>query len=290
MRWKLEPGIPEAALETVLAHPRLPAAVAALASGMLQVSAQNRALDGIFKDTGRYVTAALVVYLHMLGELTLPKLKAYCMASGFLSPGRARALLAYLRYLNFIAQPEDAPGRGPTRYAATEMLMTAWRLHLRAALGAACVLEPAARVVAERLDEPEIFTLFGRLHIAGLLTRGSAEATLDATFLRVIMHRHAGNQLLWSLMATTTTAFPPQEPIPLSVAGTARRFGVSRIHVQRMLDDAVETGLIRRTEAGAIVLGGIYPHLRYLYPMQLIKLLSACADTVTARPDIVWGS
>lgn len=290
MRWSTGPAIPEDMLETVLAHERLPAAVAALANGMLDVSARNRALDGIFKDAGRYVTALLVVHLHMRGELTLPKLKAHCTASGFLSSGRARALLSYLRHLNFIATPQDNPGRAPTHYAATDMLMTAWRDHLRVALEAVSILEPAARIVADRLDDPEIFTLFGHCHIEGLLAVAPVDPRLDDSFVRLIMHRHAGNQLLWSLLATTDTAFPPAAPIPLSVAGTARRFGVSRVHLQRMLDDAVRAGLIRRTEDGSIVLEGVRPHLRFLYPAQLIKLLSACAGTIAARPDIVLGN
>jgi hypothetical protein len=286
MRWKTGPAIPEAMLETVLAHPCLPTTVTALVAGMLDISARNRALDGIFKDTGRYVVALLVVHLHMQGELTLPKLKAHCTASGFLSPGRARALLSYLRYLNFISQPQDNAGRGPTRYAATDMLMSAWRDHLRAALEAVSILEPAARIIAERLDDPEIFGLFGRYHIEELLSAIPVDPRLDDSFVRVIMHRHAGTQLLWSLLAASDAVFPPEGPIPLSVAGTARRFGVSRIHLQRMLDDAARAGLIRRTEDGSIVLEGVRAHLRYLYPAQLIKLLSACASTIAARPDI----
>ena len=38
----------------VAAHPGFPAASRALAEGMLQLSADDRALDAIFKDAGRY--------------------------------------------------------------------------------------------------------------------------------------------------------------------------------------------------------------------------------------------
>jgi hypothetical protein len=286
MRWKTAPQIADDVLDAALAHPRLPAAAAALAKGMLQVSEQNPALDGIFKDTGRYIAALVVVHLHMQGDLTLPKLKGYCSASGFLSPGRARALLAYLRHLQFIAPPLTSPGRGPARYAATERLTTAWSIHLRAALDAASELEPAARIVADRLADPEILALFSRFHTQELLDDVPQHPRLGDSFLHVIMHRHAGNQILWSLVAATDTAFPPSEPIALSVAATARRFGVSRIHVRRMLDDAERAGLLRFTADGSIVLEGARAHLSYLYAAQFIKLLSAAAKTVAARPDI----
>jgi hypothetical protein len=286
MGWETGPRISDDMLETVLAHPRLAAAAAALADGMLQVSARNRALDGIFKDTGRYVTALIVVHLHMLGELTLPNLKAYCTASGFLSPGRARALLSYLRHLHFIAPLPDSPGRGATRFTATETLTAAWRLHLRTALEAASMLEPAAQIVADWLEDPDIFALFSRFHTEELLGDTPQHPRLGDSFLRVLMHRHAGNQFLWSLVAGTRNAFPPTEPIALSVAATARRFGVSRIHLRRMLDDAVRAGLFRYTADGAIVLDGARAHLSYLYAAQFIKLLSAAAKTVAARPDI----
>jgi hypothetical protein len=253
----------------------------------LEASANDKALDGICKDAGRYFAGMLVVYLHASGQLTLPNLKAYCATTKLLSPGRARALLSYLRYLKFIDQvPTELP-RGPVRYTATAALLTAWRSQLRAALQAACTIEPAVRIVLDRLDDPDVFFTFIQIQtndmIAGV---ESDDAHRESPFMRVLIHRHAGARILLSLLATAE--FPPAKPMLLSISATAQRFGVSRIHVQRMLDEAQREGLLGRTDRGEIVFSeSAKTYMRFFYPMQMIRLLSAVAKTIAARPDIV---
>jgi hypothetical protein len=290
MQWSSGQRISEETHARLLADPRLPTATRMLAVKMLDAAKRDPALDGTFKDTGRYVAATLVVYLHGLDELTLPKLKAYCAESGLLSPGRARALLSYLRYLNFIAVLPADMRRGAARYVPTEALLKAWRDHLRAALEAACILEPAAMLVAAGLDDPAVFNSFVRLHTEELMAMAPFDPKLDTAFLRIIMHRFAGTQIIWAMLAAGGDVFPPDQPIALSVAATAQRFRVSRIHVQRMLDDAQREGLIGRTADGGVILEEkARAFMRFLYPIQLIRLLSAAAKTLEAHPELISG-
>jgi hypothetical protein len=287
-RWVSDGDVSEATLSRLMSDPRLPEAIRALAVNGLDASANNKALDGACKDAGRYFAAMLVVYLHASGQLTLPNLKAYCGTTKLLSPGRARALLSYLRYLKFIDELPAEQRQGPVRYTATAALLTAWRSQLSAALEAACTIEPAVRIVLDRLDDPDVFFTFIQIQtnemIAGV---ENDDARREAPFMRILIHRHAGARILLSLIAAAAE-FPPAKPIPHSISATAQRFGVSRIHVQRMLDEAEREGLLRRTDRGEIVFGeSAKSYMRYFYPMQMIRLVSAAAKTIAARPDIV---
>ena len=287
-RWVSDGAIPEATLSRLMSDPRLPEAIRALAVNSLEAIAKDKALDGACKDAGRYFAAMLVVYLHASGQLTLPNLKTYCGVSGLFSPGRARALLSYLRYLKFIDELPADLRRGPARYTATAALLKAWRSQLSAALEAACAVEPAVRIVLDRLDDPEVFFTFIKIQTDEMIESiGSSDARRDDPFMRIIIHRHAGARILLSLLAAADE-FPPAKPIPLSVSATAQRFGVSRIHVQRMLDEAQSEGLLNRTDRGEIVFAeSAKTYMRYFYPMQMIRLFSATARTIAVLPDIV---
>ena len=71
-----------AAIARTSAHPGFASASRALADGMLRLAAEDRVLDGVFKDAGRYVVAMIAFALHHEGRLTLPRLKAVCAYSG----------------------------------------------------------------------------------------------------------------------------------------------------------------------------------------------------------------
>ena len=264
------------ALEAIIGDARFACAARALAANMLALSADDKALDGIFKDAGRYVAALWALYLHVSGGLTLPRLKQLCAASGFLSPGRARAMLLYLRYLGYV---ELLPECGkPARYRPTQRFLNAWRRHLCAALDAARVIEPEIDVVLRRMKEPRVSETFVRLHAEGLLgTLG--EMHHEDAFVRVFMNRHAGNQIVWMLFASAD-AFPPRAPVSISIAETARRFRVSRIHIRRLLDEAKRENLLDFDSRGAVVFTeAARCYIQYLYAGQMAQLLAACART-----------
>jgi hypothetical protein len=76
------------------------------------------------------------------------------------------------------------------------------------------------------------------------------------TGFRLLMHtpelalfaeHNAGMVILFNLMLSSTDGFPPRNPVPSSIAGLARRFGVSRTHVLRVLRAAEAETLIERT-------------------------------------------
>ena len=273
--------------QRLMSNPLFPRAARTLARNMLDEAAGDEAQDGIFKDAGRYVAAMLAVHLHVSGGLTLPRLKQVSEATGLLSPGRARDILGFLLHLEFV-EPASPPGLGgAARYVPTEAFMTSWGRHLRAALQAASVIEPSAELVVAAMHERETMETFARHHTQGLL---QSVQTLDQSspYVRVFMHRHAGNQVVWTLLTTNNDEdFPPTSPIPVSISGLARRFAVSRTHIARLFDEAEQEGLLTWGDGGAVSLEPIArDFMSYAYAGQLNELLKAAAKTARERPGL----
>ena len=289
-RWRAAGPAALAEAEARLAfHPRFPDAARALAQSMLAAGNADGALRGIFKDAGRYIGAMLAIYLHLTGGLTLPRLKAFCASSKLISPGRARALLFYLRYLGYVEPSPVRDSGKAVRYRPTARFLASWTTHLRAALDAVVVIEPAARIFRDRLDEPGVFETFARLQAGGLWETTSSNA-MDGAHFRVFLHRHAGSQILFLLIAADET-FPPRGPIPFSLAAASRRFGVSRIQIRRMLDAGAREGLLRWHAEGSVIFEEPgRAEIDKSYRGQLVHLLSATAALADEMPELLVGS
>jgi hypothetical protein len=70
---------------------------------------------------------------------------------------------------------------------------------------------------------------------------------MHAPGLALFAEHNAGMVILFNLMLSSTDGFPPRAPVPSSIASLARRFGVSRTHVLRVLRAAEADKLIERT-------------------------------------------
>ncbi len=273
-------------LAILAAHPGFTAAGRAFARNMIAVVAADAALNDIFKDVGRYLVAMQSLYLHYTGGLTLPRLKAFGATSGYLSPGRARSLLHLLCYLGFLGEvPPDRPGE-PVRYVPTGRFLTAWRNHLWAALDATRLIEPSVAYIRDRLDKPGIFGAFCRYHPEVGLRYGR-ESDQELAFVSVFLHRYAGVQILWELVAAEgIDALSPTETVTMSLAAAARRHGVSRIHVRRLLDAGAREGLLRYRAGGAVVLEEpAQAGIRLLNARQFGAFIAAAERTTAELPD-----
>jgi hypothetical protein len=280
LEWESYAGAPIEGAARALEHPRFAEAARALAANMLDVLGRDAALAEICKDAGRYVAAMAAIHLHLSGELTLPKLKTACIASGFLGPGRARAVLRVLQDLAYL-EPAESSGR-VRRYAPTTRFTASWREHLRAARDAARVIEPAGAIIRDALGRPAVATAFMRLQGEGLL-RGSRQGGEGPAFVRTVLHRHAGSQIAWLLLAAGDDGFPPRAAARLSIAAVARRFGVSRVHVRRLLRGAARAGVVELGADGATRFAdAALPDIRFLYAAQLAQLLASAAGAARA--------
>jgi len=281
LSWAEEGGPAVENYSRMSSHTRFDRAAHALAANMLEAGAENEALDGIFKDAGRYVCAMWAMYAHVTGGLTLPRLKEICATSGLLSPGRARALLLYLRYLGYV-ESAGRNGNKLAHYVPTEDFLRAWRKHFRAALGAARVIEPAVDLILQQLDEPATLETLARLQGEEFLAATRGSPATDAPYFRVFLNRYAGIQIIMCFGAEGSEPFPTREPIAFSTAAIAKRFRVSRIHIKRMMDQAEREGFVSRKGDGAIVLEeSLRAAIRESYAMQLTRLLSQSARALS---------
>lgn len=279
-KWDFNGRIPEDRLASVFADANFPRAARALSQNMLAAAECDKAVDGMVKDGGRYLAATWALYLHLSGGLTVPRLKDLCATSGVISPGRTRAILLYLRYLGYVTVMRPAGG-GATIYAPTETLTTAFGKLIRGGLAAACLIEPSARVVLERLDEPDTLATMLRIHAEGLRYIAGA-IDVDAAFLRIFMHRHAGAQILHAILLSAGDAapFPPVDEVSISITTLARRFHVSRTHVRRLFEEAEREGFLARSGDGGVTLteSGRFS-ARYWFVLRLIGYVVCAAKT-----------
>jgi hypothetical protein len=277
--WLIAEPVPLALYDAVERDARFDGAMRVLARKMLGLAEADLALAGIFKDAGRYIAAMCATSLQGEG-VTLPRLKALCAGFGLMSTGRARALLIYLRYLGYVGMWSERGGGGPARYRSSPKFLANWCLHLKAALDAASVLDPETE--AARLDDPRFFTMFCRIQMEGLMA-SVGRLPADNALFAVFLNRHAGIQVMDVLLILGDAECPTRGPLRISIGDLARRFGVSRIHVRRMLRDAEREGILMRdaerglrfTEAGRDM-------VRQNYAAQLTSLLIAFARTCEA--------
>ena len=265
-----------AAVSRVAAHPHFAMAARALARNMLDLASEDRALDTIFKDAGRYFATMWSFALHEEGGLTLPRLKAVCARSGLLSPGRAGALLRLLEHYGYL---QRRPGlRGAAAYAPTPVFLAAWDRQFIAALAAAEILEPQ---VGALLADPAARRAYGRIHADGMLGAMPAEPQVSG-FLKVFLHPYAGSQIVWVLVASEADpAFPPARAGPISVAGLARRCGAARSQVARIFAEAEQAGLAHIDPEGMVVFGPqAREELGFFCAIQLVQILAAAARAV----------
>jgi hypothetical protein len=274
------------------ANDAYPRAARAFAAAMLSQAEADAALDGILKDAGRNIAAKALAYLHATNGVTLPNLKALCQRIGMVSPGRARALLLYLQYLGFVERLPRRSADQPRRYQPTPSFTLAWRRQMRAMLECAALIDPSANDVAAGLDDPTVYDAFVRSISEGYL---EALSFVDdsSPYFRAFMHPYAGTQLVHSLVLLDPDHFPPRRSLAFSMNAAAARFGVSRMHVARMVELARRDGLVTLPERGQLRFEAAgRSAMDDIYATQLLVFLGAAARTlrVLTRTGVLEGT
>lgn len=240
------------ARERIRTHPRLREAMRSSAEGIVALHDRNPLLNRILNDRGRTAFGFFVLYLDATSDatgagLTAARMAALCQETGLCSRGRAKALLALMRWGGYL---EPAAGRGDRRerpLAPTErmreLFLTRWRVQFTAlrALGG------TADTILARLDEPgfiaQLAVRFGAAYRAGY-------RVLDhAPVVAPYCERDGGMIVLFALLSSA--ALGGRAPTATELA---RRFTLSRTHTLQILRDAEIAGLVVRA---GIVDGGV---------------------------------
>jgi hypothetical protein len=235
------------------AQPRFADAVRRSAVGLLELHRGGRLLKWIMDDRGRMLFGYSAAYLHFSHDpadpssgLTPTRMKALCAELGICSAGRAIATFSLMRAAGYLAPDPHVGDRRRRRYLATSQLVDSVmeRCHLH--IAAMAPLFPDGEALLSVSRNP----LFTRRVITAMAAhyRSGFRFMTPAPSLRLFADRNAGMLLLCHLITTGAPdeTVPPSRPVPISVSALARRFGVSRPHVVKLVRDAADAGLIGR--------------------------------------------
>ncbi len=219
-------------------HPRFREATILLARSALDLYSGNRLLNLLTNDRGRFIVALLVVAFAEGEEgLTARRLADACVATGLCSAGRARAMLHLMHWSGHV----EKTGAG---FRPTEKLMARHRERLRRVVPAFVAVLPGFEGARDAVEAPGFVESFvaaqARAFLAGRRVGEGLPAIVE------IVDRNAGLLVLFALYLVDMGA----EPGPLTVSGLARRFHVSRPHIDGLLKLAEERGLARRAADG----------------------------------------
>lgn len=245
-------------------HPRFQEAVRIAIGGLIESFSHKGLLSRVLNDRGRVIGGLGALYLHFApapgdkeAGLTVGRFQALCAEVKLCSAGRARAVLALMRYAGYLAPaPGRAPDRRQRRLVPTERLIELhrqrWTRYFEAM---ALVMPEEGRKALEIHGRPEFTAAFVR-HLGAMYLAGFRPLH-HAPDLERLIESNAGLLVIVSLFLAATdggAAAPDGTVVPVSISALSARFGIARAHARRLLADAAEAGLLRRASGSETVI------------------------------------
>jgi hypothetical protein len=254
------------AARPVPSHPRFREAVRAAVGSLIEMYNRHGLPNRVVNDHGRVIGSLIALYLHFVpssgGEdgaigLTAGRFQALCVELKLCSPGRARALLALMRYAGYVAPALDrAADRRQRRLVPTERLIELhrqrWAYNFKAI---ALVMPETGRKALEALARPEFTGAF--VHHLGVMYLAGFRPLHRVPDLERLIESNAGLLVIAGLFLAATDDRPVMSdgtPLPVSMTTLSAQFGITRTHARKLLVDAAGAGLVRRTTGSETVL------------------------------------
>ncbi len=267
--WTLEEAQGVISEESVAAARKLPGLTEAgrrSAASWLPQPDDPKLVAATMRDLGRMVSGVWAMYLDATPEgLTLTRLAKLLEGTKLSSPGRARALLIYMQFLGYV-HPAGTQDRREKRYLVTPALLEAFHVRYRRDLATVADLDPLIAQVLARIDEPEVFRAYVRIH-GDFLAVGLRIYRPEGASLDVFSERFSGMVVLALILFSGVEGdvFPPRQPVPINVARLSRDSGISRAQVRRLLRVGEEAGFFDLSEEGSLRLThALYENLEIL--------------------------
>lgn len=254
-------GFSAADVAAVQQRPGFDTACMTFSRGITALFRGNRLLNILVNDRGRTVIAYLALYLHFglrsddpRSGLTVGRLKALSVEHGICSAGRTEAFVAVLRLFGYLEPAPRTRDLRVRRLEPTPRMLASHRARLEVAFSAVAKIDPAGLAALDALGDEAFVRALVRQFAAQFL--GGVRLIQHAPELHLFADRNAGIVVLLSLMcaAADGECFVAGRPAAVSISELGRRFGVSRVHVRRLLRDAAAEGLLDAGDEGAIVL------------------------------------
>jgi hypothetical protein len=250
------------AIAALRTHPLLPNAAYASAEAMVAIA---RKPPVVINDLGRLVIGNLALYLHYSRApgfgLSAGRMMALCAEQKVCSRGRALAAIALMRNAGDLAPATCEVHRRLRPLVPTEKLVNACRQYWEAIFRGMALVVPRQSNAIAALQSEDILAAFLRV-FGGYFCAGMRMFKPGAT-LTHFAQSNAGLAILFSLLVASELEGRKGSlvSVPISIAELARRFGVSRPQVVRVLEKAVETSLVERSGPDGLQIT-ILPRLR----------------------------
>jgi hypothetical protein len=239
------------AIARLRAHPRFPEAAKYIAEALTEIYEGNRIMNTMLNERARGQIGYLILMMqwasssqHAAQGVTMARMKAACTRMNYCSPNRVESIMAVMRLFGYIRLETDPYDHRVKVIVPTEKLIgnyvERWRRHFHAMT----LIMPEGETGLAALKHEHFAGAFvreiSREYSAGLRV-ANASREID-TFL----DRNCGMMILLFLVSKGV----PDETITgalratVSISGLARRFGVSRPHVRKLLADAEAEGLV----------------------------------------------
>ncbi|HEY9011356.1 MAG TPA: hypothetical protein VIN06_10080 [Devosia sp.] len=210
----------------------------------------GRLLGWILGDRARAAFGHALMYLHATYDpadprsgLTPGRTRELCTELGLCSANRAAAMLALMQVAGYVAPVESTGDARVRRLVPTEKLRVLQRARISGQIEALSIAVPEVRPALGRLGDPA-FERIMAVGFAGFFLNG-VRVLQHAEPIRLFAERSTGVVLLFDLLLQGWDR--PEHEIELSIADLARRYGVSRVHINRLLRDAEAAGSVERT-------------------------------------------
>lgn len=232
----------------IIAHPAFPLAVAQLVGEISALYSGNRLLNRVLSDRGRNMFGLMVLYLDALppaegGGLTAARIVALCTSTGLCSRGRAKAMLALMRWGGYLTSAAPAEDRRMKPLMPQEKLVALQHQRWRLVFEAGSAFDPDLARLAPRLADAAftrvLAVLLGEAFLSGFRPVSAAPELED------LVDRDGGLMVLLALFTAESTREEPP-----SIANLSRRFHLSRAHVLDLLRLSEERGLVERGVRG----------------------------------------
>lgn len=228
-----------------------------LARDIVEVWGPHPGLSGeisrLLRDLGRFAAGSWAIYLEATaGGLTIARMSETLERTTISGPGRARALLAYLRYIGYVEPaPESNDGRS-RRFRTTATMRNSFRQRLRRELEVRAHLDGAIPPLLARFDQDDevfnaFFVILSEVSLTNLELGAPRRNELD-----LFSERYAGMIILCEMLqrGAPGDVFPPRGALDFTVAGLAQRCETTRMQVTSLLRKARDAGYLIPADRG----------------------------------------
>lgn len=234
-------------------------------------------LFGLFRDTGRFVSAMLALYLDASGKLTHATLSRLVNDLGRAGFGRVSAMLLFMRSIGYIAPAPPAADQREKRFVPTARMSDAVLRRFRREFALAAPFHPACARAGAMLDTPEGFAAF--CVAAGEVTLGAFRQPVEEPSLNVFSGRVGGMTMLAHMLLSVegAAAFPRAGRVTVSLSALSRRCRVTRGQVGHVLKAAEAAGFMVRDDREWLLSEALTAQVR-LFTAVRVLLLAQIAD------------